>query len=570
MPRIPYEPYSTAQPDPAGERVNVNPSPAAFGENVGAAIEHLGATGEQVGNELFQRAIALQELQNQTDARNAQTDFATKSSILHAKFNSLEGKAASDALPQFLKDQADLRTSIRNGLGSPMARQYYDADSLPFMQRNVFSASAHAGEALKTGVIGTAQSSVDIAAKTFINPQDETEYDHKIQTVTDAANTIAGAKNWSDEQKQDYILTQTSKLRAAQITQVAHTDPVNAITILDRHKEDMTQQDYDLTMDRVRAANRAVGGVNLANSVYDSTKTLAQMEELIKEKSPGLAHGDPLFEKDAITALRGKYNQEKYATAQDTHATTQAIWQDGIMQPGVTNIQQLRAIPGMAEKIDSLPPDVQKNIPSWINSYQAATTKKANEANFTRLMGMSYNDHEGFLNETARIDTINNLSQPQIRKLMAVRAALIKNPQDDPRVGRAMQWMRQTHSSELQALGIYRRDPNNPDSFDHYTGALESAIDVWNEEKGKPPSFKEITDEIGPQVIKQRAGEHFWSSNRPFFDQTVPQGWGDDLKRDAEQRGEAPPTDEEIYRAYVRTQFINLYKKAEPKETPGG
>lgn len=565
MPKVPYEPYSTAQPDPAGEHLTVNAPPAAFGVNVGAAIENLGSTGEKVGDELFQRAVALQELRNQTAARDAQTDFATQATMLHSKFQSLEGQAAADALPQFLKDQSDLRGKIRDGLTSPMARQYYDADSLPFMQRNVFSAGSHAGEALKQGVIGSAQASVDVAAKTYVDPSNEKEFGQKLQTVTQAAETIAGAKNWSPDQKQDYILTQTSKLRAAQITQLAHTDPVTAIGLLDQHKEDMTQADYDATTLRVQAQNRAVGSVNLANSVYDPNKTFEQMKTEIEQKSPALAHGDPLFDKDALTALRGKIFYDKTATKQDNLETMHSV--NEAIVGGVKDVQQLRAMPGMAEKIDSLSPEQQKALPASINSYNAARDKASNEENFTKIKGMSYNDPEGFLNLDLNAQ---NLSQPQIRNLMGTRAQMIKNPQDDPRVGRAQQWMRQTHSSELQALGIYSRDKNNPDSYDHYTGALESAIDVWTQDKGKPPSFKEMTDEIGPSVIRQRAGDHFWNSNRPFFDQTVPEGWGDKIKDDAEHRGEAPPSDEEIYRAYVRTQFINLYKNKSSEESGAG
>ena len=63
-------------------------------------------------------------------------------------------------------------------------------------------------------------------------------------------------------------------------------------------------------------------------------------------------------------------------------------------------------------------------------------------------------------------------------------------------------------------------------------------------DKGKPPSYKELTEEIGPTIIKQRAGAHWFSSNRAFFDQDLPEGWGDDLKAEAQRRGETPPTDQ--------------------------
>lgn len=557
MPRVPYEPYTTAQPQGGGERINVNAPGAAFGENIGQSLQALGTTTQHVGQELFDRAIALQDLQNEADARNAQNDYALLVAKKQADFDTLEGKAQADALPGHLQFLSDSRKQISERLQSPMARKYFDADSMPFMQRNFILSASRAGDANKKAIVGTAQATVDIAAKTFVDPTNEAEYNAKIDTVKQAADTIAGAHNWGPEQKQDYILTQTSTLRAAQITQVAHTDPQRALTMLDQNKEDMTQKDYDLTIDRVRAQNRAVGSVNLANSVYgDGTKPFQQMEDEIKARAPDLAHGDPLFEKDALVALRGKVFYDKTAQRESNNTTTQDIWSDGIMK-GVKNVQELRALPGMQEKIDSLPPKVQAQIPEWINRYNAAKDKASNEENFTRLMGMSYNDREGFLNLDI---SAQNVSQPQMRRLMQVRAELIRNPRDDPRVDKALGWMKTSHGSELQALGVYNRDRNNPDQYDHYVGAMQSAIDTWTQEKGKPPSYKEITEEIGPGLIKQRAGAHFFSSNRPFFDQDLPEGWGDDLREEAQRRGETPPTDEELYRAYVRTLLIDLYK----------
>ena len=171
-----------------------------------------------------------------------------------------------------------------------MSQRFYDADSLPFMQRNIFTAAGHAADQNKRAVVGSAQASVDVAAKTYIDPKNETEYDSKIKTIHDAATTIGDALNWSPEQRQDYILKETSKQRAAQFTQGGAIDPVWGLNMLETHKQEMTQEDYGHTQDRLRAANRAVGSVNLATSVYgDGTKPASQMEAEIKARSPDLA-----------------------------------------------------------------------------------------------------------------------------------------------------------------------------------------------------------------------------------------------------------------------------------------
>jgi hypothetical protein len=71
-----------------------------------------------------------------------------QSSQLHAKYGALTGKDAADALPQYIKDQSELRARLGSGL-NPMARKMYDADSMPFMQRNLFSAAGHGAEQSK-------------------------------------------------------------------------------------------------------------------------------------------------------------------------------------------------------------------------------------------------------------------------------------------------------------------------------------------------------------------------------------------------------------------------------------
>jgi hypothetical protein len=96
---------------------------------------------------------------------------------------------------------------------------------------------------------------------------------------------------------------------------------------------------------------------------------------------------------------------------------------------------------------------------------------------------------------------------------------------------------------------------------------MQSAIEAWTEEHKKPPGYKDIIETIGPQVIKQRSGEHWWSANRSFFDQDVPVQFSDTIKADAQARGEDAPTDEEVSRAYVRGLFSNLYHK---KDTTSG
>lgn len=574
MAQVPYQPYSTAEPSGGGERLSVSAPPAAFGANIGAALQGLGSTTEQVGGELFSRAMALQELRNETDAREKQTDYAEKASMLHAQYGSLEGKAAVDALPAYIKSQADLRSEIRGTLGTSFAQRFYDRDTLPFMQRNVFSAAGHAADQNKRWVVGTAEANMDLAARTFVNPKDQVEVDHKIAGIKEQSSTVAAAKGWSPEQEQDYIMKRTSALRLGQIGQLAHEDPQSALGLLEQHKGEMTQDDYGKAVTVTRAQNRAVGGANLVNSIYSPEKTAAKMEQEVVEAAPKLAQGDPLFEKDALSALRSKIATDRYIAGQDRNTGIQSV-QDGIGK-GVHDIRELRLQPGMAEVIDGLPPKDRNEVPGMISRYNAARDKQGNQDTFTTLMGKYYNDREAFLDTDF---TKENLSDTQINQLRAKRAEAVKKPADDPMLNRAMGWLRQGRAAELRALGIYFRPVQGADAtdYDHYTGALQAGIDAFREQNGKPPGFKDIVDTIGPAVIHQRTapgtfGMLFGGTKRPAFDQdpAVVKKWADEkgLVAEITARGGAEPTDEELYRAFLRSQFLELYSK--PKDAAGG
>ncbi len=578
MAQVPYTPYSTAEPGGGSERLSVSPPPAAFGTNIAQAIQGLGTTTEQVGGELFSRAMALQDLRNETDAREAQTEYAEKASMLHAQYGALEGKAAADGLQGYIQSQTELRNSIRGNLKTAYAQRYYDRDTLPFMQRNIFSAAGHAADENKRNVIGAAQAQKDITSRTYVEPKDDGEFEHKLSQVDNADATIIAAKGLEPDSPQaaDLRMQSHSALWLGRIGQVAHDDPQAALVMLDnaKAKGEMTQPDYEKALLVARAQNRAIGSANLVNSVYSPDKPAGQMEEEVKAAVPGLAHNDPLFEKDALATLKSKIVNDRFVAKQDQDASMQKVYE--ALQGGVHDIRELRLQPGMAQTIDALPPKVRGMIPGLISSYNDKRDKSGREERFTELWGMSYNDREKFLDTDF---TKEDLSNAQMNRLITRRAAAIKDPNDDPHLARSLGWMKITRPAELRALGIFDKPKSGEDStaYDHYVGAFQSAIDAWRQDNGKPPSYKDITETIGPSIIRQRTepgwfGTFFGGNKRALFDQDISTAkeWAEKkgLAQKVLEQGGQEPTDEEIYRAYVRSQFIDLYSKEKSSGGP--
>ena len=126
MPQVPYSlnPHCST----AGSRasVSINTPGAAFGENIGAAISKLGSTVGEVGNELWTRAVALEQLNQENIARDRQVKSAEQLSELHTNFMNLRGKEAADGLPGYLQQQKDIQKNNAQGL-SLFANQKYQS-----------------------------------------------------------------------------------------------------------------------------------------------------------------------------------------------------------------------------------------------------------------------------------------------------------------------------------------------------------------------------------------------------------------------------------------------------------
>lgn len=233
MARAPYVPYPNATPEVQGERFDLNTPGAAFGANIGEALQHLGTTTEDVGGEMFTRAMALQDLRNQADAREAQGKFAEQASQLQGQFDSLKGKNAPDQLQAHIQAMHSLRQQFRTDLTNPISQKYYDSDSMPFMQRLIFSSAGHAGSEMRSYVTGTAEATADLTSRTVVDPYSDKEQASKNNTFERESYTMAGSNGWSEQQRQDWLTKYKSQSTLYRIDELAKRDPIAAQKLFD-------------------------------------------------------------------------------------------------------------------------------------------------------------------------------------------------------------------------------------------------------------------------------------------------------------------------------------------------
>lgn len=573
MAQVPYTgaPTQVLQDTPTPE-MKPNIPAAAFGGEVAQAMSGFGKTLEGVGDEIFNRALALQNLNNETEAKEKAADFQIEVGKLHAEYSAKSGKDAVDSFQPYIESIKALRGKMRDSLSTSMSQKMFDSDSLSTMGRTIFNGAGHAASSNKQYVAGASAARVDALGEgVYQNPDTNTTKAAIRDTEKEVRETQAPLAGWSPEVTDQKVQEAKSAIVAKQIKGLATKKPFEAAKLLDANKANLTDADYAKVDATVRASGRAVGSANIANEVYEAGKgskdkpgkSMSVMEAEVRQKAKDFDPDDPILQQHAVQALNQRANQDRYSQAQENQANTSVINQ--ALHDGVFDYQTFRADPRNAAAEDALVAAGKKmNLPADINNYNTARDRKDNMERFNTLMGTANNDTEGFLNYDARSD--KKLSQGQINQIIAKQEQLKKNQNQDPRVDRAMGWMRGGFGSQMEALGVYKRSNSNKDDYDHLTGAVQAALDIWQENHGKPPTYKEFEEQIGPQVIQQRSEPGLlWGTNKkPFFNQPTPTDFAEKVKAEVIAKGGVEPTDEELNKAYIRTQLLKLYpgKKA--------
>lgn len=233
--QVPYTGVPSVSPDlRPTPSVQVNAPLAAFGGATAEATERAGKTGEAVGNELYGRAIALQELDRQAAAANAVANFTDKVGDLDVQYRSKEGKTAVDAYPKYKADLDNIRQDIGASLGDPYSQRVYLQESRNIQSRAVIGAGIHAGDQFKKYQIGTAQATMDSGRKSVAsNPEDEDLYQQQLKVNSSKADDLQQLHGWTDEQRDDAKTKANSSLVFDRVQALARTNPIAAQKTLD-------------------------------------------------------------------------------------------------------------------------------------------------------------------------------------------------------------------------------------------------------------------------------------------------------------------------------------------------
>lgn len=568
MPQVPGL-VPDVQPQGQIPGVSINTPEAAFGGAVAHALSQLGTTMEQSGGQIWQRAMEMQELRNRAEVDRADAEFMKQAGMEHAKFGAMEGQQAAAYFPTYMDNLSKIRENIRGGMSNPMSAKMFDTTSLSTLGRTIFNGAGHAATQehieAKKAINSRIAEKVDQSTQTD-DPAQQAQIKEEVRNLNIVRGGIEGEDPATTKQNEKII---NSSLTFHKLKHEGSTDPWK---VWDKFQEarkagELTQKDSDTLNDFLIGKMHAIGGVNIATEVLNANKdadgkpvkSYDELEAQVIARAKELRPGDDVMVKHAQDALRGEWRLKRYADAQFKRDNVEAI--DEKIVQGVSNLQELLADPKASAAYFNLSDSEKLRVAGRINNYNAARDKADQERSERIIKGIQLNDPKGF-QELDPTDPKWGLSQKQQGMFFDRQRQSRKTPANDIGTARAMSWMRDAKASEMEALGIYRRTAKNADDYDHVTGMMYEALDIWREAHGgKQPGPKDVINDIAPQILQTHAHPTWFGLSHEdvgAYRQEVPDKFATAYKEQVNPKAK----NEEIYRSYLRKVLMDNYQKA--------
>jgi hypothetical protein len=535
----------------------------AFGGAVAHAISGLGGAVEQASDKVWQRAVEFQDLKNRSEVDKADAAYMEKAGILHAQFSALQGDAATQAFPKYIQDLKDERERIGGALSNPMTQKMYDSQTLSTMGRTIFNGAGHAGQQAKVAALDAINQRQTVAAGLAANSDDPaTRQAYRDKVLALEAEKARQTGTMSALPERQFIIN--SSLDANVIQHQAEKDPIAAADALETKRASMTEDDYNRTLAKVRTFRNAIGSTNLAEDIYNAgvkdneqTLSLKDMQDMARTRAQKEFPDDAEYAKHAVDAVDHRWRQGVTAEQQQRWSDKQTI--AGAQLAGASTLQQLLADPQAKAAYESLPPKDRKALTFTMNN-------QANDQNFTRLWGMAKSNDDATRTQFMDMDLNKEpLSESARRRLISEKDRILKNPGEDPRVWRAMSWLRGANGAQLESLGVYRRNPKSSEDFDSFVGTLDQALEDWQSQHGKPASQEDVTKKIAPLIMQSQTNKT-WFGLGPAAEETKliepPDTFRKSAIADRVNHGDPEPTDAQIRRDYVRMMLKEKYGRS--------
>jgi len=577
MAQVPYKPVpDVAYADNPAPYFHINAISDAFGANIGQALSHLGSQIEHSSDQLFGRAVALQQLKNQSRADELSTQYTIESSDLRAKFQSLEGKAAPDQLMAHEKDLENLRVKIGGQAENDFTRKLYDSHTRGYLGREIYSAAGHAAtENKKYNKKVVNDREIDVHNEVAHRPGDPETIQAGVKTLRDLYHDRAALEHWDLDVEQSEYSKGLSKLLYTQITQMAKNNPMAADKMLKEHEVNLYGDDFTkasaIVDDHMRIQGSAVLAEQIVKPPADGKFEKSEQEYLQEaDKAANVQRpDDSLFRKQLQDNVISRY-RKLYGAKREFENTQKMIVDKAIVgsygsRP--TTIQELLKSDPEVEHAWQNMNDTQKKpfYAAVLNNAKIPDIERRNYENsregldrYQELLGMRNSNPKEFMEQTLGNEKFTPGTLQRFAKMQADTAA---KAEGDPRVSHALGVIRNGRGPVMEELGIYKRTDSTKEDYDRFQGALQMWLEEFQQREKRPPKEAEILEGADQLMFRKAVPRFlgiFGGKEEPVYNISVPNTVRDSVRESVKKAGGNEPTDEEIRREYVRMQLKKL------------
>jgi len=241
MVQIPYNNVASerlsATPLPS---VGVNAPGAAFGTSIAEALTHVGRAAEGAGNEIFGRAVWLQQRANEAEGNDLYIQADTEAGQLKNKFNSLQGRAVGDALPQYQQDLNGIRQKyLANAPNLEIARNF-DKDFKRRVGFMLIDGGSYAAAQTRVANNQSYAARRELSNSSVAdNPTDLTRFDQAVETTKLTIRQQGVDEGWDPEVTEYNERKAVTNLWSARLTSMSRTDPLKARELFEKNSGSM-------------------------------------------------------------------------------------------------------------------------------------------------------------------------------------------------------------------------------------------------------------------------------------------------------------------------------------------
>lgn len=582
MPTVPYSPVPGVAPSTqATPQVSVDTPISAFGGTIAAAIGSVGREVEGVGKEIFERAKAFQQLENESMAKEADAKYIQRAGELHARYNSLRGQEAVREYPRYVRQLDILRRDYHDALPNDMARRSFDASARQTMARTVFNAAGHAATEQRRWAIEASEAEEEAINTTAQqDPNGEVTSNEwrrtRVESIVRSRQTLQG---WSDKRTDNEVQRALSRNLRLRIDGLARTEPFRAKELLDAERHNLHPQDFAHVEQVVQTGMVTAGSRRVSEEVNpfptegDPGPPLREWLETARRRAQEIMPDNANFAAAVQDRVRVDYDHQRSILRNDQINRDAVLI--GAINGQYTNGRQLTTV---EELVASSP----LASGAWDNTteprrrqlMQMLAQNARGENRFTQdglrryqeLRGLAYDDPAAFLNVdiTGEKGMPNSVLQGLINQQQRVRQA----PDTNPQVRTALGYM----GSMLEVEGITRQ--RDPQRYLRFVGSLQDALIQYQRENNRQPRNPEEYRAIGSRLIQGQdnpnTGWNFgvrgWGwpvgpGRTPLFEQGVPPDLMQKWRADPRWEGRAPTAaEEEQFRLdWTRSEYQRLY-----------